>query len=467
MPSYERILRSRMIVLPDGPIDGWIGINNGIIAAMGYGDPHEVDADQVDDLTDYVVLPGIIDTHVHIRYPGYPEREDFATGSAAAAAGGVTTILEMPISVPPTWNVELFEKRIGMAQGHTRVDMGFYAAGGYQAIPHIAELAEAGAVGYKIFLHRPQKGRELEFEGLWAVDTGHIFQVFEAIAATGLKACVHAEDDELLHYAQERLEQQHRTDPLAHVEGHPLLAETLSIQRALMIAKQIGTRLSICHLSSGTGAELVRRAKAEGVAVTAETCPHYLTRVDTDMSTYGAYAKINPPLRSRSEQDLLWAAIQDGTVDFIGSDHAPYTREEKERGRESIWSAPAGCPGLETTLPLLLEGVTNGRLSWTDLARLTASKAADEFGMACKGRIVLGRDADFAAIEMTDTTIQAAVMQTKSRETALLYDGQPVSGRVAKTYVRGTIVYDHGRLVGDPGYGKILRSVRPGMVAHS
>lgn len=460
MPSYETILRSRTIVLPDGPIDGWIGINDGVIVALGHGDPHGRDADHVEDLSDDVILPGVIDTHVHIRYPGYPEREDFVTGSAAAAAGGVTTILEMPISVPPTWNVDLFEKRLNMAQGRTQVDIGFYAAGGYQAVPHIGALAEAGAVGYKIFLHRPQKGREHEFEGLWAVETGHIVQAFAAIAQTGLKACVHAEDDELLHDAQERLEQQHRTDPLAHVEGHPLLAETLSVQRALMIAKQTGARLSICHLSSGTGAELVRRAKADGVAVTAETCPHYLTRVDADMNEYGAYAKINPPLRSPAEQALLWAAIQDGTVDFIGSDHAPYTREEKERGRKSIWAAPAGCPGLETTLPLLLEAITSGRLAWVDLARLTASRAADEFGLASKGRIALGRDADFAVVEMQGTTIQATTMHTKSRETALIYDGQPVVGQVSQTYVRGTLVYEHGRVLGNAEHGRILRPKR-------
>lgn len=457
MPSYERIIRSHMIVLPDGPMDGWIGVNNGAIVALGYGDPHHA-AERIDDLTNFVVLPGVIDTHVHIRYPGHPEREDFTTGSAAAAAGGVTTILEMPISVPPTWNVDLFERRVDMARGRAYVDIGFYAAGGCQAVPHIPALAEAGAIGYKIFLHRPQKGREHEFEGLWAVETGHIFQVFEAIATTGLKACVHAEDDELLQYTQEALEKQHRTDPMAHVEGHPVLAETLSVERAIMVAKHTGARLSICHLSSGTGADLVRRAKAEGVAVTAETCPHYLTRVDTDMQKYGPYAKINPPLRSQLEQDLLWAAIQDGTVDFIGSDHAPYTREEKERGHESIWASPAGCPGLETTLPLLLNEVSSGRLTWADLARLTASKAADEFGLPSKGRIALGRDADFAVVKMTETTIEATSMHTKSRETALIYDGEKVAGKVAKTYVRGMIVYDDGAIVGDTSHGKVLRS---------
>lgn len=460
MSAYELILRSRTIVLPNGILDGWIGIANGKIVALGAGEPSGLGASKIEDLSHYVILPGIIDTHVHIRYPGHPEREDFVTGSAAAAAGGVTTILEMPISVPPTWNVDLFQQRVDMAQGCTHVDMGFYAAGGYQAAPHIAELAEAGAVGYKIFLHRPQKGREHEFEGLWAVETGHIYQIFEAIAKTGLKACVHAEDDELLHYAQAQLEVQQRTDPMAHVDGHPILAETLSIQRAIMIAENTDTRLSICHLSSGTGADLVRQAKARGVAVTAETCPHYLVRVDTDMNEYGAYAKINPPLRSRQEQSLLWDAVKDGTIDFIGSDHAPYTREEKERGGNSIWAAPAGCPGLETSLPLLLEAVTTGVLSWVDLSRLMATKASKEFGLTTKGSIELGKDADFAVVGLEERLLSAPHMLTKSRDTAMLYNGQTVAGYVAKTYVRGNLVFDQREVVGDTSYGEIIRSKR-------
>ncbi len=456
MSTYEKFLRSHRIVLPTGILDGWIGVANGKIAALGSGDPLESSSTLVDDLSDYVILPGIIDTHVHIRYPGHPEREDFITGSAAAAAGGVTTILEMPISVPPTWNVDLFEKRINMARGRSYVDIGFYAAGGYQAISHIEALAEAGAVGYKIFLHRPQKGREHEFEGLWAVETGQIYQAFETIAKTGLKACVHAEDDELLHYRQTQLEEQARIDPMAHVDGHPVLAETLSIQRALMIAERTGTRLSICHLSSGSGANLVRQAKARGLSVTAETCPHYLVRVDTDMLEYGAYAKINPPLRSRNEQDRLWEAVTDGTIDFIGSDHAPYTLEEKERGRNSIWDAPAGCPGLETSLPLLLSFVIQGRLTWTALAQLMAMRASQEFGLRSKGSIEIGKDADFAVVEMKPRTLSADTMQTKSRQTARLYDGQTVAGYVVKTYVRGALVFEQGTIVGQASHGQIV-----------
>ncbi len=457
---WERILRSRSIVLPTGLLDGWIGIASGRVVALGSGDPKEISRSTVDDLTDYVILPGLIDTHVHIRYPGHPEREDFETGTRAAAAGGVTTVLEMPISVPPTWNVDLFEKRVNMARGRTYVDMGFYAAGGYQAIDHIMDLAQAGAVGYKIFLHRPQRGREHEFEGLWAVETGHIYKAFQEIAKTGLKACVHAEDDELLTYCQSDLEAEGRVDPMSHIEGHPVLAETLSIQRAAMIAAATGTRLNICHLSSGSGAAIVREAKRKGIAVTAETCPHYLYRQASDMEEYGPYAKINPPLRSPEEQALLWQGVKDGTVDFIGSDHAPYTREEKERGRDSIWDAPAGCPGLETTLPLLLQAVSSGQLSWMDLARITAGAAASEFGLASKGSIAVGKDADLAVVEMTPGRLSADTMFTRSKETAKLYDGQPVPGQLIKTFVRGGVVYDHGRIVGLSAHGQVVRPGR-------
>lgn len=460
MESLELIVRSHAIVSTGGVFDGWIGIRDGKIVGLGQGDPSGLGHVPIADLTPYTVLPGLIDTHVHIREPGHEEREDFLTGSATAAAGGITTILEMPISVPPSWNREIFERRVALVKNRSYVDIGFYAAGGVQALPHIHELAEAGAVGYKIFLHRPQSGREHEFEGLWAVDTGDLYQAFQAISRTGLKVSVHAEDDDLLRFWEKTLMGQHRCDPAAHTQGHPVLAEVLAIQRAVSLAKDTGARLNISHLSSGSGADIVRRAKAAGVDVTAETCPHYLYRCAKDMDRLGPYAKINPPLRTEQEQRRLWTAVRDGTVDFFGSDHAPYTVKEKERGQPCIWHAPAGAPGLETLLPVLLRAIAGGQLSWPMLARLTAFKAAQEFGLTQKGAIAPGKDADLAVVQMRPTTISRHAMLTRSRESALLFDGETTPGRVVRTYVRGHLVYDGQNPVGSPPPGMVVRPAR-------
>lgn len=458
--SFETVVRSRTIVTPTGTVDGWIGIDDGKIVAIGMGDPAVGGHTKLLDWSHRVTMPGMVDSHVHIRYPGHPDREDFETGTRAAAAGGVTTVLEMPISLPPSWNADLLQQRMSLARGKVWVDVGFYGAGGTASIPHIEAMAEAGAVGYKIFMHRPQAGREAEFEGLWATDTGDLYEVFRAIGRTGLMACVHAEDDELVSYAQSRLEQGGRGDPRAHAEAHPVLAETLAIDRALSIASQTDARLSICHVSSGSGADRIRQAKRGGLRATGETCPHYLFRTEDDMDRYGAYAKINPPLRTHSEQKGLWDAVRDGTIDFIGSDHAPYTLEEKERGRSVIWNAPSGCPGLETTLPLLLKQVAAGNMSWTRLAQLISERAAVSFGLSSKGAIVLGRDADLVGLEMTPTEISHHQMHTKVPDTAALYEGESVPGQVAATMVRGTVVYHQGQFLVDGTHGRIVRPDR-------
>lgn len=458
--EWDVVVRSRNIVTTGGVVDGWIGISDGKIRGLGVGDPAIGGASKVVDAEDNVVLPGLIDTHVHIRFPGHPEREDFLTGTRAAAAGGVTTVLEMPISMPPSWNAELLQARMNMARGQLIVDMGFYAAGGTAAIPHIASLAEAGAVGYKIFMHRPQTGREAEFEGLWATSTGDLYRLMTEISDTKLKACVHAEDDELVTDFQNQLVKSGRVDPIAHAEAHPVLAEVLAIDRAVTIAAQTGTRLQICHVSSGSGADRIRMAKMQGICITGETCPHYLVRVEDDMRTYGPYAKINPPLRNVNEQAGLWQAVVDGTIDYIGSDHAPYSTEEKERGAAIIWDAPSGCPGLETTLPLLLSAVDTRRLSWVQLADLVSTRASREFGLKDKGAIALGKDADLVAVNMTPGVIRREEMYTKVPDTARIYDGQPVVGRVDWTMVRGTQVYNRGRFLVSGDHGRVVRPSR-------
>ncbi|MCL8208324.1 MAG: allantoinase AllB [Actinomycetia bacterium] len=462
----ELLVRSDRIVLTDDVLDGWLLVRNGTIVAIGSGEGPGGYGGEVLDARGRVVLPGAIDTHVHVRYPGHAEREDFVTGTRAAAAGGVTTILEMPISVPPVYDVDILERRLEAARRDSLVDFAFYGAGGHQALDHIQALSDAGVVGYKIFMHRPQAGREAEFEGLWSANSAHLYQVFEAVARAGRVACLHAEDDEILALAERRLRQEGRHDARAHLEAHPVLAEALAIDLVVRLSEATGARVSICHLSSGTGADIVAAAKARGVPITAETCPHYLFRTEEAMERLGPYAKINPPLRSAEEQERLWRRVQDGTVDFVGSDHAPYTPEEKEPGWESIWRAPAGCPGLETLLPLMAQATVTGGLSFQDVARLTATRAAGVFGLAPrKGRIAVGADADLAVLAPEPWTVSAAAMHTKHPQTARLFEGERLDYRVDTTVVRGHIVYRRGEIVGRPGDGRWQRPPAPSPAA--
>ncbi|MFO8061132.1 MAG: allantoinase AllB [Bacillota bacterium] len=452
----DRLFRGGTVVDPRGQVRADVAVRDGRIVALTDGIP--ISAHETVDVSGKYLLPGIIDTHVHIRYPGYEKREDFASGTRAAAAGGVTTILEHPISVPAVSSADILRRRWEMCRDQAYVDYAFFGAAGEDNIDQIAGLAEAGVVAFKTFLHQAPPGREREFEGLTCTTDGGLYEVFRAVARTGKISVIHAESNSMVEYYIDKYRSEGRNDILAHMDSRPALAEIVSAAGSLEMAEAAGVRLQVAHISGGTVADYLERERASGRDVLVETCPHYLFLTREDASRLGPYAKINPPIRTVDEQEGLWRAIGRGVVDFIGSDHGPFTREEKEAGWEDIWGAPAGAVGLETTLALMLDAVNSGRLSLLDVARLLSEKAAREFGLwPRKGRIAPGSDADLVVVDMDRIhTFDRSQMYTRARECALLFDGRRVRGMPVMTVLRGEIVMKDAEVVGEPGYGRMI-----------
>ena len=456
----ELVIRGGTVVGATGRLRGGVAVADGRIVAVG-PDESLPEARETVDATGLLVLPGVIDTHTHARDPSLNEREDFATATAAAAAGGITTILEMPISTPSVHSAATLEARVAAVGPKAHVDFGMYGGAAGDNLDDIAALATAGVVGYKTFRTPVPAGREREFVGLCAPDAGDYLRALERVAATGLVGAVHAEDPQVLARRQADLQAAGDREPLSHARWRPEVVERSSVAQSLELARAAGARIEIAHCSAPGTVELVSRARNDGVAATVETCPHYLFLTQEAIAEFGPYAKINPPLRPADEVAGLWERVRAGEVDVIGSDHSPFLVEEKEPFWGDMWSALPGAPGLESLLPLMLTAASEGRISLEQMVALTSANAARIFGLAPpKGAIAAGADADLVLVDPSRReTIDTSRWLTRSRGTARIWHGRPVVGTVVRTVVRGRTVFRDGLLVGEPGWG---RFVRPG-----
>ena len=435
-----------------------VAIDEGRIVAIGREEDLPAGAERI-DATGLHVLPGLIDTHTHARDPSVAEREDFGSATAAAAAGGITTILEMPISTPSVHSAEIFRARAVAVQPWAHVDFGLYGGAAGDNLEQIEGLAEAGAVGYKTFRTLAPAGRESEFIGLCAPDPADYLRALERVAATGLTAAVHAEDAQLLARNQAELQAVGERGPLSHARWRPPVVELSSVAQSIELARAAGARLQLAHCSTAAAVALATRARAE-MSVTVETCPHYLFLTQDDLERHGPFAKINPPLRSSEEVAALWACLRAGEIDVIGSDHSPFLVSEKAPYADDMWSALPGVPGLEALLPLLLTAVADGRLTLEQMVALTSTNAARIFGLRDKGAIRVGADADVTLVDLARPgVIDTSRWLTRSRGTARVWDGRAVRGAVVATLVRGRIVFRDGTLRGAPGWGRLTSPV--------
>ena len=404
------------------------------------------------------ILPGLIDTHVHLRDPARPEREDFISGTSAAAAGGITTILEMPISEPPVNSGQILAERSRQVQPRAIVDFALYGAAAHDNLDEIPAMAEAGAIAFKTFLTAAPPGRADEFVGLCCPNVGDLPKVMAAVADTGLLHCFHCESNELLELYKQQMITAGRVDGLAHAESRPPIVEDLSVANVLALAEDIGGPVQIVHISSHRAAQLAKEAKGRDVPVTVETCPQYLFLTFDALAEHGAFAKCNPALRSAAEVEALWPYLLDGTIDVVGSDHSPYRPAEKEKGLADVFKAPAGMPGLEPMLPSMLTAVNQGRLTLPQVARSMSERAAEIFHLSGKGRIAPGYDADLTLVDMTTAwTFDRHGCFTKAKDNMRAYHDRAMRGQVVSTLVRGITVFHNGEITGQPGHGRFLR----------
>jgi len=456
MEKYDLVIKSDKVFVDGRLMNCNIGIQNGIIATISKED---LRAEKVIDVEGKMVLPGTIDPHVHIRAPGHEERETFESGTKDAASGGVTTVIEMPISTPPPHSPEIVKRRMDIADKEVVVDIAFFGAAGTDCMEDIIPCAKSGIVAFKTFLHEAPPGREKEFIGLTAPNTGDQYELMEKVAQTGVIIGFHAENNDMINKNIATLRRRGKTSPIYHGRSRPPVVEIETVAKILLFAEKIGTKVEICHISTPEVVELVNRAKSKGVYIVAETCPHYLFLNENVLEKVGAFAKCNPPLRSEEERLKMWEFVNNGSIDIIGSDHGPFTKEEKERGGEDIFTPPAGFPGLSTRLPLLFTAVKEGKIRLDKMVELICENPARVFGLyPKKGTIALGSDADFVIIDPDKKDIISKdKMFTKCRESALVYDGWEVYGKPEKTIVRGRIIFDNGEITVAPGYGEIIK----------
>lgn len=448
------------VVTAHGSFDLDVGVEGGRVAGL-FARGFAPAAAAVVDARGQLVLPGVVDAHVHCRAPERPDREDFGSATRAAAAGGVTTICEMPISTPSVHSAAVVRERRALGERECYVDFALWGAGGAPAEDVLA-MAEEGVCAFKIFLHAPAPGRETAFAGLCVTDNYGLYRALANTRQTGLYCAVHAEDNDLIRVLTDDLRAAGRGDPAAHGESRPPFVENIAVGKLLMLADELGAPLYLPHISTAGAVDMVREAKACGMDVVLETCPHYLLFEESVIARVGPYGRINPPIRAQAEVDALWEGLLDGTVDVVASDHSPFVVAEKEPYWHDIWGALSGHPGLETLAPSLLSAALDGRLTFERAVEVLCERPAKALGLyPQKGTIVPGGDADLVLFDpQAEWAVDRTQMLTKARDTARLFDGATLRGRVTKTVVRGTVVYEDGRVVGPAGHGKFVKPRR-------
>ncbi len=445
----DLVIRGGTVVTRHGPRHLDIAVNAGRIARLlAPGAP--LAAAQVVEATGLHIFPGLVDAHVHLREPGAPQKETIETGTAAAACGGVTAVLDMPNTLPPVDDPAALTAKTALLPGRAHVDVGFYAllATGEQAA--LAALAQAGCIGYKVFLG-PTTGN------LQAPGWGELLAAAQHLAALDLPLVVHAEDRAVIEY-WEPLRRQSGITYSDFLAARPAYGEEAATAQACLLARAAGVRVHIAHVALAAAVDTITQAKTAGWPVSAETCPPYLFLTEDDYERAGNNMKVLPPVRSRADQAALWQGLRRKALDVVATDHAPHTAGDKIG---SIWTAAAGAPGVETMLPLLLDAAAQGRCSLADIVRWCSYNPARLFRLAGKGEIASGADADLVLVDMAgEWAIDPA--QQHSLSPCTPFAGRRGRGRIVAVYLRGNLLVAEGQLTGTAPAGRWLRpATRP------
>ncbi|MFE9792385.1 allantoinase AllB [Streptomyces goshikiensis] len=429
--AVELVLRSTRVITPGGTRAASVAVAAGKITAVLAHDAEVPAGARLEDFGDDVLLPGLVDTHVHVNDPGRTEWEGFWTATRAAAAGGITTILDMPLnSLPPTTTVDHLRIKQDVARAKAHVDVGFWGGALPDNVKDLRPLHDAGVYGFKCFLS--PSGVE-EFPQL---DQERLATSLAEITGFGGLLIVHAEDPHHLDSAPQNPGPKY-ADFLA---SRPRDAENTAIQNLIDQARRLNARVHVLHLSSSDALPLIAAAKAEGVRITVESCPHFLTLTAEEVPDGATEFKCCPPIREAANQDLLWDALADGTIDCVVSDHSPSTADLKTGDFATAWG---GISSLQLGLPAIWTEARRRGHTLEDVVRWMAAAPAALAGLDAKGAIEAGRDADFAVLAPDETfTVDPAELHHRNQVTA--YAGKTLYGVVKSTWLRGTRIADHG-----------------------
>jgi len=435
------LIKNGLVVSSTGTQLGDVLMADGRVAAVGPS-LHHPDAVAI-DATGQFVMPGLIDIHVHFRDPGGTYKEDFASGTRAALAGGFTTIVDMPNTSPPTASRDALVTKETIAAEKAYCDYGFW----FGATPD--NVREAATVGTEFGL--PVVGLKLYMGSstgsLLVDDTDPMYRHFATFPRNRLLA-VHAEDESVMRLFAS-------LPGNAHNRHRPPLAAALAVTRALHMAHHLGRRIHIAHLSTGAELSEVILARERGTHVTCEVAPHHLYLTEADQERWGSRGKVNPPLRSSDDVESLWAGLQH--IDIIATDHAPHTIEEKNAEYQT---APSGLPGLETSLGLMYQGVRAGRLTIERLVHMMSTGPADLISARTKGRIDVGADADIVLFDPQQRwTVEGDRLETRSAWSP--WEGTTITGKVSRVFLRGQEMVRDGGVCAVAGTGRPLSLTLP------
>ncbi|HET6988692.1 MAG TPA: allantoinase AllB [Kribbella sp.] len=427
MSALDLLIRGRRVVRTAGETACAVGVRDGQIVAIAPYDADLPAARQFELSDDEVLLPGLVDSHVHVNDPGRTEWEGFTTATRAAAAGGVTTIIDMPLnSIPPTCDVPALELKRKTALPQAYVDIGFWGGAIPDNVPELRPLHEAGVFGFKCFLLHSGVDEFPPLEQSQVEDAMAEISEFDGLLI------VHAESAHRIDHAPPP----DGASYSAFLRSRPRVAENAAVVEVILLARQSGCRVHILHVSSAEVLPIIARARDTGVRITAETCPHYLTFAAEDIPDGATQYKCCPPIREAANRELLWEGLRDGTIDLVVSDHSPSTIDLKHLDTGDFGTAWGGIASLQLGLPAVWTEARRRGFTLTDVARWMSAAPAAQVGLQTKGRIEIGSDADFCVLAPDDTfVVDAQSLQHKNAITP--YDGRTLDGVVRSTWLRG------------------------------
>ena len=425
--SFDLVVRAPRAVTAAGEVAASIGVRDGVVLAVEAYDAGLV-GDRVVELgDDEVLLPGVVDSHVHVNEPGRTEWEGFASATRAAVAGGVTTLVDMPLnSIPPTTDVAALDVKRRTASGQCHVDVGFWGGAVPGNLDDLRPLHEAGVFGFKCFLLH--SGVD-EFPPL---DERELEDAMREIASFDGLLIVHAEDAHEIEHAP----QPHGAGYDGFLHSRPRDAENRAVERVVELSRRTGCRVHVLHVSSADAVPIIAEARRDGVRITAETCPHYLSFTAEDIPDGATQYKCCPPIREGANRELLWEGLRDGTIDLVVSDHSPSTIDLKNLDTGDFGTAWGGIASLQLGLPAVWTEARRRGFTLADVARWMSTAPAEQTGLRTKGRLEIGYDADFCVLAPDETfTVDAHRLQHKNAITP--YDGRTLTGVVRSTWLRG------------------------------